>query len=33
MKKKKFPAYISKINPNYAKQLVLLMIPNEKKEG
>ena len=31
--KKIFPAYISKINPNYAKQLVLLMIPNEKKEG
>ena len=31
--KKTFPAYISNINPNYAKQIVLLMIPNEKKEG
>ena len=27
------PAYISKINSNCEKQLILLMIPNEEKEG
>ena len=28
-----FPAYFSEINPNYEKQIILLMIPNEEKEG
>ena len=27
------PAYISKINSNSEKQIILLMIPNEEKEG
>ena len=27
------PAYISKINLNCEKQIILLMIPNEEKEG
>ena len=27
------PAYISKINVNCEKQIILLMIPNEEKEG
>ena len=27
------PAYISKINLNGEKQIILLMIPNEEKEG
>ena len=27
------PAYISKINWNCEKQIILLMIPNEQKEG
>ena len=27
------PAYISKINLNWKKQIILLMIPNEEKEG
>ena len=27
------PAYISKINSNCEKQIILLMIPNEEKEG
>ena len=27
------PDYISKINSNYEKQIILLMIPNEQKEG
>ena len=31
--KKKNQAYISKINSNYEKQIILLMIPNEEKEG
>ena len=26
-------AYISKINSNCEKQIILLMIPNEEKEG
>ena len=26
-------AYISKINSNWEKQIILLMIPNEQKEG
>ena len=26
-------AYISKINSNWGKQIILLMIPNEQKEG
>ena len=26
-----FPAYFSEINPNYEKQIILLMIPNEEK--
>ena len=26
-------AYISKITSNYEKQIILLMIPNEEKEG
>ena len=34
LKKKEIcPAYISKINSNYEKQIVLLMIRNEEKEG
>ena len=28
-----YRAYISKINSNIEKQIILLMIPNEKKEG
>ena len=28
-----FPAYISKTNSNCKKQIILLMIPNEEKEG
>ena len=28
-----YPAYISKINSNCEKQIILLMIPNEEKEG
>ena len=28
-----YPAYISKINSNSEKQTILLMIPNEEKEG
>ena len=31
--KEKRPAYISKINSNCEKEIILLMIPNEKKEG
>ena len=27
------PAYISKINSNCEKQIILLLIPNEEKEG
>ena len=27
------PAYISKINLNFEKHIILLMIPNEEKEG
>ena len=27
------PAYISKINSNCEKQIILLIIPNEEKEG
>ena len=27
------PAYISKINSNFEKQIILLMISNEEKEG
>ena len=27
------PAYISKINSNYETEIILLMIPNEGKEG
>ena len=27
-----YPAYISKINSNFEKQIILLMIPNEEKE-
>ena len=27
------PAYISEINSNFEKQIILLMIPNEEKEG
>ena len=27
-----YPAYISKINFNYEKQIILLMIPNEEKK-
>ena len=27
------PAFISKINSNWEKQIILLMIPNEEKEG
>ena len=27
------PVYISKINSNCEKQIILLMIPNEEKEG
>ena len=29
----KCPAYVSKINSNCEKQIVLLMIPNEEKKG
>ena len=29
----KCPAYISKLNLDCGKQIVLLMIPNEEKEG
>ena len=32
-KKKTCSAYISKINSNYEKQITLLMITNEEKEG
>ena len=28
-----YPAYISKIDSNSKKQIILLMIPNEEKEG
>ena len=28
-----FPAYISKINSNYEKQIILLMNPNEERKG
>ena len=28
-----YPAYISKINSNYEKQMTHVMIPNEGKEG
>ena len=28
-----FPAYISKINSNLEKQIILLMIPNKEKES
>ena len=31
--KEKCPAYITKINPSYKKQVILLMIPNEENEG
>ena len=31
--KEKCRAYISKINLNYEKQTILLMIPNQEKEG
>ena len=27
------PAYISKINSNGEKQIIILMIPNKEKEG
>ena len=27
------PVYISKVNSNCEKQIILLMIPNEEKEG
>ena len=30
-KKKNYPAYVSKNNLNREKQVILLMIPNEKK--
>ena len=32
-KREIFPAYISKINSNYEKQIILLMIPTKGKEG
>ena len=32
-KKEKSPAYISKMNLNCEKQIILLMIPNKEKEG
>ena len=28
-----YPAYTSKINSNYEKQIILLMISNEEKKG
>ena len=31
--KEKSPAYISKMNLNCEKQIILLMIPNKEKEG
>ena len=31
LKKKKYPAYISKHNSNCGKQVILLMIPNSVK--
>ena len=31
--KEKCPAFISKINLNCEKQIIILMIPNEEKEG
>ena len=31
--KETFPAYISKINSNCENQVILVMIPNEEKEG
>ena len=33
LKKKKSPVFISKINSNSQKQIIILMIPNEEKEG
>ena len=33
IKEKECPAYTSKINLNCEKQIILLMIPNEEKEG
>ena len=33
LKKKICPAYISKINSNFEKQIIRLMIPNKEKEG
>ena len=30
-KEKIYPAYVSKNNSNHEKQVILLMIPNEKK--
>ena len=31
--REKFLVYISKINSNYEKQIILFMVPNEKIEG
>ena len=33
LKKEIFPAYISKINSNFEKQIILLVFPNKEKEG
>ena len=33
LKKEIFPAYISKINSNFEKQIILLMFPNKEKES
>ena len=33
IKKEIYPVYISNINSNYEKQVILLMIPNEEKEA
>ena len=33
LKKEIFPAYISKINSTFEKQIILLMFPNKEKEG
>ena len=35
LKKKKaiYPAYVSKINSNCEKRIILFMIPNKEKEG
>ena len=33
LKKKKYPAYISKHDSPVKKQIILLMIPNEEEKG